>query len=647
VPIYESYASLDPLATYSSDDYYGFLEDNEGSWDENPAINYSMDIGVGRIPAKNITDAKVIVDKLIDYDTNPDRFGEWRKDFLFVADDGDFNVHESQADQLAKNIDQNHSEFDAKRLFLDEYKQILKPVGQFSPDATKALDLAIRKGQAVINYTGHGSEQVWMQEQILTPDLVQGLTNAPKYPLFVTATCEFGRNDDPFIISSAELLLLQKMGGAIGLVTTARPVYSSTNFQLNQAFYQAVFTKTNNQFRRLGDITRDTKNNSLSGTLNRSFSLLGDPSIKLAFADNQAVATEIKTAFGSDTLKALSNVSIKGVVQSGGNTLSNFNGTVYTTLFDKTQNLKTLGDPDETVNPPAPPYSFTERQNKIYQGSSSVIQGNFQIDFVVPSDLVSGINKGKISLYAYQKDGTEAVGYSSAFSVGGIETNSAVDTTPPEIKLYLSDSTFVNGGTVGPNTQIFARLFDNSGINITSINSQNSIIATLDNKWSYVVNDFYTADENTYQKGTLIYPLDTLKKGQHTLSLAASDTYDNRTSVSINFTVTGGTGIAISDFINSPNPFYSSSETDFYFTHTRAGEDLEANLIVYDLTGRPVTNIEYSVAASDYTVDLGKWDGRNEQGIKIGPGIYVARLFVRSLADGSQSERSLKLIILN
>lgn len=647
VPIYESYNSLDPLATYSSDDYFGFLEDSEGDWSENPTVNYSMDIGVGRIPAKNLTDAQLIVDKLIDYDTNPNRFGPWRKSFLFVADDGDFNIHESQADQLADNIVQNHSEFDAKKLFLDEYKQVSKPIGQFSPDASKALDLAIREGKALINYTGHGSERVWTQEQILTSEFVESLKPSPRYPLFVTATCEFGRNDDPFIISSGELLLLQKKGGAIGLVTTARPVYSSTNFQLNQAFYQALFSKTNNQFRRLGDIMRDTKNNSLSGTSNRNFSLLGDPSMKSVLADNQVVATEIKTGNGSDTLKALSQVSIKGEIQNSGSTISSFNGSVYATVFDKLENLKTLGDPAEIVNPPAPSYNFKERSNKLFQGAASVSQGKFQFNFEMPSDLVQGINKGKLSLYAFQNDGNEATGYSTNFSVGGTEPNPPTDSTPPEIKLYLSDTTFINGGTVGSNTQLVARLSDDSGINIASVNPQNNIIATLDSKWSYSINEYYSADKNNPKKGTVTYPLDTLKKGTHTLSLAASDTHSNRSSGTINFMVVDGSGIAISDFGNSPNPFYSTSETNFHFTHTRAGEDLEATVIVYDFTGKPLSNIQYSITASDYLVDLGKWDGKSGDGIKIGPGIYIARLFVRSLADGSQDDGAFKLIILN
>jgi hypothetical protein len=476
--------------------------------------------------------------------------------------------------------------------------------------------------------------------------LVLSLVNAPKYPLFVTATCEFGRNDDPFIISSAELLMLQKKGGAIGIVTTARPVYSNTNFQLNQAFYKAVFSKSNNEFRRLGAIIRDTKNNSLSGTSNRNFSLLGDPSMKLALPDNQAITTEIKTSNGSDTLKALSQVSIKGEVQNGGSLLSNFNGTAYATVFDKIQNLITLGDPDELVTPPSPPYNYIERTSKLFEGSVAVTQGQFQFNFEIPYDLISGVNKGKLSMYAFQNDGTEATGFTSNFSVGGIDPNPSLDTAPPNIGLFVSDTTFIEGGTVGPNTQLVARLSDASGINIATANPQNNIIATLDNKWSYILNEYYVSDKDNFQKGIIIYPLDTLKKGQHTISLSASDTHNNRSTITTRFLVTDGSGISIGEFYNYPNPFNSVSETTFHFTHTRAGEDLDATIIVYDLTGKPLINIDYTIPNSAYQVDLTKWDG-SVNGTKIGPGIYAARLFVRSLADGSQSEHVIKLIILN
>lgn len=648
VPIYESYNSLDPLGTYSSDDYFGFLEDSEGAWTENPPVSHSLDVGVGRIPAKDITEAKQVVDKLIEYATDVNRSGEWNKEFLFVADDGDFNIHQSQADQLANSIEQYHPEFNTKKLLLDYYKQVMKPNGQISPDASKALDLSVRKGMAVVNYTGHGSEQVWTQEMILTPDLVQSWKNGPMYPLFVTATCEFGRNDDPSIISSAELALLQNQGGAIGLVTTARPVNSSTNFQLNQAFYQALFTKENNAFRRLGSIMRDTKNNSLSGIANRNFSLLGDPSMKLILPDQQIVVNEIKTSSGTDSLKALSSVTVKGEVQKSGSKLTGFNGKLNATLFDQLESFVTRGDPDEVINAPSPPYTFVQRSNELFQGGATVTQGSFQIDFIVPNNLVPGFGPGKLSLYANATDGTSGSGATINFVVGGTEPAPPADTKAPIIQLYINDSTFVNGGTVSPNTKLVAYLSDESGINAASYNSQNGMIATLDNKWSYIINDYYKADLNSFQHGKVAYPLDTLKKGAHQLSLSASDTYNNRTTATVNFVVTDGSGINVNDFVNYPNPFNNAEEgTTFHFSHSRVGEDLEATLVIYDLNGQPLATLDYSIPSSSYQVDLVEWNGKTATGIKFGPGIYVARLSVRSLADGSQNAKATKLIILN
>ncbi|MBK7649554.1 MAG: hypothetical protein IPJ20_00805 [Flammeovirgaceae bacterium] len=236
VPIYESRNSLSPLETYASDDYYSFLETTEGEWSESPVQNHTLDIGIGRLPVKTLEEATRVVDKLIEYDLNPSSFGPWQNEILFVADDGDFNIHNSQADQLANSVELLNPKYHTQKFFLDSFEQVTKPTGQRSPDAAKALDLSVRKGSLIVNYTGHGSERVWMDERILDEKVIESWKNGPRYPLFVTATCEFGRHDDPFQITSGELTLLQKKGGSIGLVTSSRPVNSSTNFTLNKAF---------------------------------------------------------------------------------------------------------------------------------------------------------------------------------------------------------------------------------------------------------------------------------------------------------------------------------------------------------------------------------------------------------------------------
>lgn len=638
VPIYESVNSLSPLETYSSDDYYALLGDNEGEWSESPAANSTMDVGVGRIPVKTIDEAKAVVDKLIAYDTDPRAAGAWRKNFLFVADDGDFNIHQSQSDQLANSIEATNPEFDTKKLFLDSFDQIQRNTGPFSPDAAKALDLEVRKGHAIINYTGHGSEKVWMQEQVLTETIVLNWKNYPHYPLFVTATCEFGRNDDPFIISSGERILLQPKGGGIGLVTTSRPVNSSTNFTLNKAFYASLFTKENNKFRDLGSILLDTKNTSLSGVANRNFSLLGDPSMTVISSNNQVVVDEIKTSTNSTTLKAQSLVSVKGQVKNAGTKVSSFTGELTATLFDHPMTLTTKGTESS-------PFIYSQWSTILFQGKASVNQGDFQIDFIMPKNISSVIDKGKLSLYANATSGADAVGSSIDFFIGGQEPNVPIDTTPPKITLFMGDTTFRVGGTVGPNTKLVAHLSDQSGINVSPYNPANNIIATIDGKQSFTVNDYYISDKDNFKSGSLTFPIDTLKKGRHTLTLIASDNYNNVGSSSIDFVVSDGTSIVIEQLTNYPNPVISS--TNFQFTHSRPGEDLEASLVIYNLAGQIVLSQDYTIPESQYMVTLPEWNVEDPDGRKLSHGLYIVRLYVRSQVDGSNGEKSAKFILMN
>jgi Peptidase family C25 len=638
VPTYESKNSLSPLETYSSDDYFGFLEANEGDWNENPATNHTLDIGIGRISVTTSQEAADVVDKLIDYETNANRYGSWRKNILFVADDGDFNIHQDQANQLATTLDTNHPEFDITKIYLDQFKQINKPSGQFSPDTKDALERAIEKGVAIVNFTGHGSENVWMQEQVLDQSLVEQFKNAPQYPIFVTATCEFGRHDDPFQISSGEKLLLQPKGGAIGLVTTARPVYANTNFELNKAFYNALFVKTNGAYRDLGSIFRDTKNNSLSGVGNRNFSLLGDPSMQLPFSSDNVALKTAKTTFNSDTLKALSTASITGEIQRAGVLQSSFNGVVEVALYDRPVSFITRGDEN-------PPFTYSLWSNALFRGEASVTAGNFQLTFVVPDDLAGTVATGKISFYA-QSNAGDASGASSQ-KVGGRETSFPQDDTPPLINLFMGDTTFVSGGIASPNTALVVKLEDDHGISITGLGDSNNLIAILDDSMTFIINDYYKSAKNDYTRGVVRFPFWDLPQGSHSILVKVSDTYGNRTSTGIDFVITAG-NLVISEFYNYPNPFSDADlKTTIGFMHNRPGEDLDVQLTIMDMMGQVVDTEQFSVLSSLTAVTLTEWNGTNGTGNKLRPGIYLGKLFVRSLLDGSKNQQFTKLIIVN
>lgn len=639
VPTYESRNSLHPLLTYSSDDYFSFLENNEGDWGESPVVNHTMDISVGRIPVKSVEEAKNVVDKIIRYDTDPALFGKWRKELVFIADDGDFNLHQDDANDLAEFVETNHAEFNTKKIYLDSYPQQSRPSGEVSIETNKLIEDAFNSGAVAINYTGHGGEKLWAQEKIFDDLTISKLENK-RLPLLVTATCEFGRQDDPAVISGAELCMIRKEGGAISLVTTSRPVNAATNFLLNEAFYNAFFQKENDQYLTLGEIFRRTKNNSMSGVSNRNFSLIGDPSLHLAMPPDSIKITGISTASGSATLMALSTVTVTGeIVNTSDQIILTFNGVVEVTLFDKETSFVTLGNENQ-------PYSYKQWFNALFRGKATVKDGAFEIQFVVPKNIAYQINEGKLSLYAYDTvNKTEATGFSEDFDIGSSELNPEIDSTSPTLALFMGDTTFVNGGITNPNTTLVARLFDQHGINISGYGIGNSIIGTLDDSQSFILNDFYEADLDDFTRGTISFPLNDIAPGKHTIIVKAWDTYNNPVQASVNFTVTDGTNLTIESFGNYPNPFKTS--TTLFFTHNRSGDDLQASLVLYDFTGRVIETREINIPQSGYQVDLGSisWAADGEK--KQPTGLYFARLLVRSLTNGSKNEQVAKLIMSN
>ena len=640
VPIYESRNSLHPLLTYSSDDYYTFLESNEGFWGEDPAVNHTMDISVGRFPVRKNSEAKNVVDKIIRYESDASLMGKWQKDIVFIADDGDFNEHQDDADQLAESLKMNHADFDIKKIYLDSYLQESRPSGEVSEQTRKKIEEAFSTGALVINYTGHGAERLWAQERIFDELSIARMENQ-LLPLLVTATCEFGRQDDPIFPSGAELCLFKEKAGAISLVSTSRPVNANTNFLLNQAFYAAFFEKENDQYLSLGEIFRRTKNNSAVGVANRNFSLIGDPSLFLAMPQYKMKVNEIITASGSSTLKALSKVTVKGEVLDTDNVrVENFNGVLEATLFDKQTNFLTLGDQNQ-------PYPYKEWFSVLFRGKAKVEAGEFEFQFVIPKNIDYQIDEGKLSLFAYDLvNKKEASGFTEDFEIGSTELNPTPDLTAPTLRVFMGDTTFVNGGIVNPNTTLVARLFDQHGINISGYGVGNSVIGILDNDAaSFVLNDFYMADVDDYTRGTISYPLTDLSPGRHTIHVKAWDVYNNPVQGKVDFLVTDGSNLAIEAFENYPNPFRNS--TTLFFTHNRSGDHLEANLALYDYTGQFIESYQIDIPESSYQVEL-LTINRYSESMKNRPaGLYFARLSVRSLSNGSKNEQVTKLIISN
>ncbi|MCA6078994.1 type IX secretion system sortase PorU [Fulvivirga sedimenti] len=636
VPVYQSRNSLDPLDTYASDDYFGFLEEGEGEWREELGGNHTLEIGIGRIPVISPEEAQIVVDKLIAYNTERRGLGNWRTRLLFVADDADFNLHHRQADDLAKLVIEKDSSFQDKRLFLGSFKQVPSGGGETSPDASAALEREIRAGALIVNYTGHGNETSWTQEQILTSSMIRNWRNRDRLPLFVTATCEFGRYDDPRIISGGEIILKEQSGGGIGILSTCRPVFSSSNFNLNEAFYNALFAEEG--FGRLGDVMRVTKNESVDLATdskkvgNRNFTLLGDPSMKLAFPENEVHITSVlENGIPSDSIRSGSLVSLRGEIRNA----PQFNGTIDIRLRDKAVETATIANPV---------YSYSERLNTLFSGSASVVNGQFEIEFIVPRNISNKEGTGQIYMYAYSSDElTDAAGGEADVFIGGSVSNNG-DLQGPEIEIYFGDSTNLSRKDVNHNTLVYVRLRDNSGINTTGFGVGNDIQAILDGSGKIVLNEFYHASKNTYQSGWVIFPLDDLSEGLHSLTFKAWDVFNNPGEVTVQFEVANPGTLIIKELGNYPNPV--QTETTFRFGHNRAGEDLDIWITLIDRNGQIISESYYLEQNSGANVQLPLWTvPANRKNLP--SGLYLYGIRVRSRLDGATDLKYQKLLLIN
>ncbi|MCS7019449.1 MAG: type IX secretion system sortase PorU [Cytophagales bacterium] len=633
VPVYQSYESLHPIFSFSSDDYFGFLDEHEGTWEEDFGGAYNLEIGIGRLPVKTAREAAAVVDKLIYY-TTAATLGEWRRRIVFVADDGDFNVHLTDSEQLSTLVQQRSPSSQIKKIYIDAFPQVATPTGRRSPQAREALNRQIAEGALIVNYTGHGSETGWASEAILDVVSINNWTNYDRLPLMITATCEFGRYDNPFLTSGAEYALLNPRGGAIALITTTRPVFSSTNFILNEAFYKAVFASINGRMPRLGDIQRQTKNNSINGVVNRNFALLGDPSMQLALPQQQITFTN-----APDTLKALANVVLTGEVQQQGNLDANFNGLLQIEVMDKEFEMQTLGDEDA-------PAMYRDRPSVLFRGLASVRQGRFSVQFTVPKNINYVWGKGKIYAYAMDNNrNADAAGVWDAI-VGGTTTNIIPDNTPPQIRLFMDSEQFQNGGSTRPDTELLAFFQDDTGINISRTGIGHDIVATLDERQTFILNDLYGADIDNPRKGSLRLPLKGLEKGEHRIHVKAWDLHNNPAEATIRFWVEEEP-LQITDVKVFPNPVTSHTDVlRWQFTHNRTGSDFAVSVVLYDLMGRKIAEQQtelYNVRQTQIEI---LQEAMPIELRDLAKGAYLYQVIIESLSGGKEKARFFGRVIV-
>jgi len=641
VPAYQSPNSLDPVFSYVSDDYFALLDNSEGRWQTNASVVDKMDIAIGRFPVKTELEAEGIVQKIIKYSSNQG-LSDWRNKVVFVADDGDGVTHMFQANDLARRIELNDKEFNTEKIFLDAFQQQSTAGGARYPEANQEINQSVQQGALFVNYTGHGGETGWTGERVLGISDITSWENINNLPIFITATCEFSRYDDPLRTSGGELTILNPNGGGVALMTTTRLVFSSPNYLLNRTFYNKVFERNSDgSSKRLGDIFMEVKNLHSSQTNSRNFSLLGDPALQMAIPKFRIITTAIngKPISQIDTINALSKVTVEGYIANYDSTkLDGFNGILTPTIFDKEEEKRTLNNDGGGV------FRYNVRENRIFKGKVSVINGNFNFSFVVPKDISYQFGNGKISYYA-DNSSDDAHGFTENLIIGGSNPNAIEDDLGPEMQLFMNDESFIFGGITDNNPTLIVNLSDAQGINTIGSGIGHDLVAVLDEQTdkSFILNDFYEAALDDYTQGKVRFPFNDLAPGRHTLRVKAWDVANNSSEKTIEFNVVESGDLVIQNIVNYPNPF--TTNTEFIFQHNQPGVPLDVKVEIFTVSGKLVKSIDRVSVDQGFTSRGIRWDGKDDYGDKIGKGVYVYKLKVRS-RNGSSVEKFEKLVIL-
>ncbi len=637
VPTFETYSCSDVNRNYVTDDYFGSFDPSEGGINESLA-----DIGIGRLPVATVESAAQMVDKIERYVAkNEATMHPWRNRITFFCDDNDKNDNflpssELLIRQLSENSGKN---LVVEKIYLEAFEQQNTPSGQFAPQVNEAINSSIEKGTLVLNYLGHGGEVQLADERIMQRADVDSWRNAPRYPLMITGTCEFSRYDDHERTSLGEYAFLNQYGGMIAMFTTARVTYGTNNIVFIKAIYNRLFEVSGGDHYRLGDVYRLAK--TFGSAAEKSYVLFGDPALRLAYPKWKVETVSLNghdPAFEQDTLKALQNIDLEGVVKDlQGNVASSFNGVVHVSVYDKEKTVSTYPDHNGVVT------DFQVRNSMIFNGKTTVTNGRFHISFVVPRDIAYAYGKGLISYYATNYE-TDANGVFDDFLIGGFNPNAALDETPPVIRLFIDDTLFVSGGLTSQNPTLLAFIEDESGINTTGTGIGHDITATLtgNKRGTYCLNDFFEAEMDTQGKGHVVYRLQNLPDGEYTLTLKVWDIYNNSNTASIDFVVANNVGMVLENPLNYPNP--CNGETRFTFDHNQVGNNMDVSIRIFDIMGRHVVTLNEKLFGTTARTTPILWDGRASNGAPLPSGIYIYQIIATNDA-GQSSFVSSKLIL--
>lgn len=653
---FESENSLNDVSCFVSDDFFCMLDDEE---EIQVGGNYNNctgkpDVAVGRLPVRNDAEAKLLVDKIIEYGKNPNP-GVWQNTVVVMGDDGNNNAHMIDADNVAKVIAATRPALDVKKIMWDAYKMEKSSTGNTFPDARNLITKYMADGALMMNYSGHGGPNQLSHETVLKLSDFSGI-QSKTMALWVTAACDIlpfdGLEDN-----IGEAAIFNEKGGAIAFYGTTRTVYQLQNSYMNQLFTKFVLSESDGKAVSVGEAARMAKA-SLAGMVTEipagmnysdlsanklQYTLLGDPALRLNIPITALRVDSVNNSPMDEasllTLKAGDKVKVTGSVSD-----ASFAGTLTAVVQGAEEKVvcrlqNTTSDGAETA------FEFLDRTSTIYKGQNTIDGGRFEFEFVVPKDISYNDGEGRIVLFANSGDGQRQINGVS----GGVEFNGTgnlpLDSIGPSVFCYLNTPSFTNGDKVNATPYFMAEIYDESGINATGTGIGHDMTLVIDGSpaMTYNLNDSFSFDYGSYQSGKVGFAIPTLAKGSHKLMFRSWDVLNNPSVAELSFVVDDKLAPGVYDIAATDNPVRST--TTFIVSHDRAGMSLDVEIEIFDLSGRKVATAKTNETAQGNTT-LVRWDACSLGGSAVSTGVYLYRARITT-AEGMMTSKAKKLIVLS
>ncbi len=422
VPTYQSAESANSVSSYASDHYFG-LNSMTGSG--------STQLAVGRVPVSTLQEANMVVNKAVHYNS-PESFGSWKNEWLFLADDGDNNLHLDVTESFVQINETNSPVVNNSKVYSDFFDLVQTNDGPRYPEVNEILTSKMNEGVFYVNYTGHGGVDYLAHEQILSQIDIDNWTNIGNLPLWVISSGEVAYYDNPEKVSIGEKVYLNAEGGAMALIASSRATYASANLIINTAIIETLANQELQPALRFGDLLMQASSN----TQLYKWNLLGDPAQKILFPEFNVATTTINgidIGEFSDTLMPGSPVVLQGqiVSRADGGLQNEFAGTVMLSVLAPSFVRSTLGNQGNSNV-----VDVIVQDSVLVKGVANVENGKFEMGVTLPAQPWDGYGLLKFSWYADNGE-TDANGYLNQCFFGGTPSSiAAMDMFLDEIKVY-------------------------------------------------------------------------------------------------------------------------------------------------------------------------------------------------------------------